>query len=170
MVIQFLTENPELALVLGLLLRGVLAWQRELSWYEYRTLHGLKRLAFPALQRVVPLYPLVTEKGGRDDAEYLSTEEDTVRAVVRRLRAGGGSLHLVSALKRRPAANGDPLTRAHLVWTGGGKQTEAYLFQNDDGTVDVYAHREDSVTDPAEHLDGSNQEDGDPEGVVAKAL
>jgi hypothetical protein len=48
-------------------------------------------------------------------------------------------------------------------------QTEAFLFANDDGTTDVYAHHEVSVTDPDGHLE-ARQRNGDPRGVVRDAL
>jgi len=168
-IVDLLAEYPELAVALGLLLRAGLAWQSELSWYEYRTLHGLKRVAFPTLERLVPGNLFVNTKGGRDDAEYLTTVDASIRETVRDLRSNGGTLHLISSLKRRPPEHGDPLTRAHVVWTDGGEQTEAYCFANADGTTELYAHAEASVTDPVGHLTGP-QTDGDPDGVVAAAL
>jgi len=164
-----LRENPELALALGVCLRAALAWQRGLSWYEYRTLHGIRRLAFPTLQQYAPVAPFVRRKGGRDDAEFLTTRRGTVRATVRQLREAGGTLHLISSIKRRPSDHGDPLSRAHLVWThADGRQTEAYLFANSDGTTDVYAHVETSVTDPVGHLT-ETQTNGDARAVVRSA-
>jgi hypothetical protein len=164
-VIEYLTEYPEAAVILGLLMRAGLAWQRELSWYEYRTLHGVKRLAFPALEALAPGTIFINDKRGRTDAEYLSTVAATPRQVARRLRRDGGSLHLLSSVKRRPPDHGDTLSRAHVVYTEGGDQTEAYLFCNDDGSTDVYAHAEASVARPVAHLTGP-QRDGDPEGFV----
>jgi hypothetical protein len=171
-VLDALAEWPLLAAALAVVLRAALAYQRGLTWPEYRTCHALKRATFPALDRREPLgYAwFVTDKGGRDDAEYLTTRPGGVRATVDRLRAGGGSLHLINAVKRRPATNGDPYSAAHVVWThADGTQTEAYLFRNDDGTTDVYAHHEEGVTDPDGHLTGP-QTDGDPRGVVRGAL
>lgn len=168
--VDVLRDTPELALALGILLRVALAWQRGVSWYEYRTLHGLRRLVFPALQQHLPIAPFVRRKGGRDDPEFVTTRDAGVRKTVRRLRAGGGTLHLISSLKRRPAEYGDPFSRAHLVWThANGRQTEAYLFANDDGTTDVYAHVETSVSDPEGHL-SDTQTDGDARNVVEIAL
>jgi len=172
MIIETLTDHPELAVALGLLLRGLLAWQRELSWYEYRTLHGVKRLLFPTLERMAPggFTSFVNAKGGRDDAEFLETRRATIRGTVRTLRQAGGSLHLLNSVKRRPSEHGDPLSRAHVVWThDDAKQTECFIFSNTDGTVDVYSHHEDSVTDPVGHLT-DKQTDGDPRGVVREAL
>lgn len=168
--VEIFTEYPAVAVALGLLLRAGLAWQRGLSWYEYRTLHGLKRLVFPVLDARLTFVSFVNGKGGHDDAEYLRTVDASVPELVGTLRNAGGTLHLISALKRRPATRGDPLTRAHLVWThDDGHQTEAYLFANDDGTTDVYAHVETGVTDPLGHLTDT-QTDGDARGIVADAL
>jgi len=171
-VIEALSQYPEVAIVVALVMRAGLAWQRQLSWYEYRTLHGLKRLAFPVLDRVEPFGfgVFVNEKGDRGDREYHATLQGSVRSVVRQLREGGGSLHLISSVKRRPSGRGDTLSRAHVVWThDDGTQTECYLFQNDDGTTDVYVHHETGVADPAGHL-SDRQRDGDVRGVVADAL
>lgn len=168
--VELMTQYPELAVALSILLRVGLAYQRGLSWYEYRTFHGLRRLLFPLLDARFPIVSFVNRKGGRDDAEYLTTRRATVPATVRQLMEGNGSLHLISSIKRRPDDYGDPLTRAHLVWShADGRQTEAYLFQNDDGTTDVYVHTEESVTNPVGHLTGK-QRDGDLRGVVRDAL
>jgi len=167
---QFLVDNPWSVLLVALVMRAGLAYQRQLTWYEYRTLHGVRRMLFPVLARVLPYDSFVNPKGGRDDAEYLDTRPESVRAVAKQLQSHNGSLHLLSSIKRRPAEHGDPLTRAHVVWThADGNQTEAYLFANDDGTTDVYAHFEASVRRPIEHLTGG-QTDGDARGVVKAAL
>lgn len=171
-VVDFLAANWWAVLALAVVMRAGLAWQSDLSWPEYRTAHGIRRLLFPVLQRRAPLGfdSFVNRKRGRTDDEYLRTVDADVRATVGRLRAGGGSLHLISSLKRRPADHGDPLTAAHVVWThDDGSQTEAYLFANDDGTTDAYAHHETSVADPDGHLTDP-QHDGDPRGVVTDAL
>jgi len=166
---DLLTRYPVLVAILALVMRAGLAWQSELSWYEYRTLHGLKRLLFPRLEGRLPV-GLVNEKGGREDAEFITTLSRTPRQVVSDLRAAGGTLHLIASVKRRPAEYGDPLTRAHIIFTEGNDQTEAYLFKNSDGTTDVYAHYEPSPSTPLEHLGGDQQDDGDPKGVVRAAL
>lgn len=170
LVADLLAAWPLLAALLATLLRAGLAWQAELSWPEYRLLHAAKRATFPWLQRLpLGFDSFVNEKGGRDDAEFLTTRAASPRAVVGHLRSVGGSLHLINSVKRRPDGLGDPLSVAHVVWTHGDSQTEAYLFANADGTTDVYAHYETSVTDPDGHLTDP-QHDGDPRGVVREAL
>lgn len=171
-VIDALVASPILLLVVAAVMRAALAYQRGLTWPEYRTLHGLRRLVFPVLDRREPFgYGVwVSRKGGRDDGEFVQTEWSGLYRTAERLRCGGASLHLLSSLKRRPDTHGDPLSAAHVVWShADGSQTEAYLFENGDGTTDVYAHHEASVTDPAGHLTG-RQQDGDPRGVVTSAL
>lgn len=166
---QAFVEYPELAVAVALLVRLALAWQRGLSWYEYRTLHGIKRLTFPTLDRLFPGNIFVNDKGGQDDSEYLTTMGVHYRDVVGLLRDAGGHLHLVSSIKRRPAGYGDTLSAAHVVFPGGSMQVEAYLFRNDDGSTDVYAHHETAPTDPEGHLTDP-QFDGDPTGVIYAAL
>lgn len=167
-VIDVLTDNPELAVALGIVLRLARAYQSELSWSEYRAAHRFKRGVLPLINIVAPgRILLVSDKGGRDDPEYLVTVEGSVREVVGSLRDAGASLHLLNSLKRRPDTHGDPLTAAHVVWfvDGTGEQVEGYLFRNDDGSVDVYAHTETDVADPLGHLTDA-QTDGDAHGVV----
>jgi hypothetical protein len=134
--------------------------------------HRFKRGVLPVLARLPVVGPAVlwiSEKGGRDDAEYVTTIDASVRAVVADLRRGGASLHLINSLKRRPAGHGDRLTAAHVVWTIDDEQVESFLFRNTDGTVDLYAHTETSTDDPLGHLTDP-QTDGDAYGVVADAL
>jgi len=169
--VELLTDNPQLAVALGIVLRLARAYQTTLTWPEYRAAHRLKRGVFPLLNIVAPgRIVLVSEKGGRDDAEYLTTIDAPAREVVTVLRRSGGSPHLLNSLKRRPPGNGDPLTTAHVVFTHtDGTQTEAYLFTNSDGSTDVYVHHEPSTDTPLRHLTGT-QSDGDVRGVVTDAL
>lgn len=170
-ITDLLVEYPWVVPIVAIALRALLAWQSSLSWPEYRTLHGIKRLVFPVLDRRVPVLSWVNAKGGRDDAEYLTTVDTGVRATTRRLIDGGGRLHLLNSIKRRDGDAGDPFTLSHVVWLhGDGTQTEAYLFRNDDGTTDVYAHHEPAPSKPLAHLGGEDQSDGDVRGVVTDAL
>jgi hypothetical protein len=158
---EFLETYPIALAALALIMRAVLAWQSSLSWYEYRTLHGLKRLILPRIGAGI------NDKGGRDDAEFITTAKQSPRQTVSTLRKAGATLHLVCSLKRRPDGT---LTYAHLIFEHGDDQTEAYLFDNGDGTTDVYTHFEPGPETPLEHLGGDEQEDGDPRGVVTAAL
>lgn len=166
-IVTVLSDNPELVIVLAVVIRLARAYQSQLTWPEYRTLHRFKRGVFPLVYMVTKgKLHLLNEKGGRDDAEYIRTVDKPVRAVVKDLQAAGASLHLLNSIKRRPDTNGDPLTAAHVVWTmDDGHQVEAYLFQNSDGSTDIYAHTESSVNDPLAHLT-ERQEDGDKYGVL----
>ena len=182
LAVELLREYPQLLAVVAIVARVARAWQASLTWPEYRALHRFKRGVFPLVDRLagvtLPLVRvtlpgpilLVSDKGGRDDAEYDRTAKGTLREVAGDLRAAGASLHLLNSLKRRPAdfaedATGDTLSGAHLVWTIDDDQVEAYLFRNDGGTVDIYVHTEASVDNPLAHLTGE-QIDGDAYGVV----
>ena len=171
LAVDLLTEYPELLVAVTIAARLARAWQSSLTWPEYRAAHRFKRGVFPLLDHVAPgRILLVSEKGGRDDGEYLTTIDDSPREVARTLRKSGGSPHLLNSLKRRPAGEGDRLTVAHLVWTHtDDTQTEAYLFRNDDGSTDVYAHHETSTDYPLRHLT-ETQTNGDVRDVVVDAL
>jgi len=168
---EALTDPVPLA-ALTLLLYALVRWQTTLTWPEYRTLHGLRRRYFAALDPLGDRLgrSLVNDKGGRDDPEFLATVSGSVKEVAKTFTRGRGSYHLLSTIKRRPGVHGDRLSAAHVVWMhDDGSQTEAYIFANDDETSDVYAHHEPAVTDPEEHVSGP-QTDGDPRGVVRDAL
>jgi len=166
MVVEILQQNPEAIVVLAVVLRLARAYQTELTWPEYRAIHRVKRSVFPLLSRVMPTAPWVNAKNGRDDAEYIETVDTSVRETVQALRDAGGTLHVLNSIKRRPDTHGDPYTAAHVVWyVEGGNQVEAYLFQNDDRTVDVHAHTETSTDDPLGHLT-ERQINGDEYGVL----
>ena len=162
--VQLLTEHPALLVVVAIVARSLRAYQKSLTWHEYKVIHKLKRAVLPPLDGS---FFLVSDKGGRGDEEYLKTVDAHYKDVVSSLRGAGGSLHLINSLKRRPDTHGDPLSVAHLVWThADGKQTEIYLFANEDGTTDVYAHVETGATDPLGHLTDT-QYDGYVRGVLS---
>jgi len=161
--LDLLAQYPELAALAPVVIRAIQIWQGSLSWYEYRTAHGIKRFV---LRRTGITHP----KGGRDDAEFVKTIDKSPKAIAQRLCRNGGDLHLLASMKRRPATHGDPLTAAHVVFYHGERmQTEAYIFRNDDGSSDLYAHTETSTSDPDGHLT-DEQLDGDTEGIVKDAL
>ena len=169
--VELFREYPLFLVALAALLRGAVAWQRGLSWYEYRTLHGVRRALFPWLDARLSIVRFVNHKpAGRESPEFITTVDAGVRETMDILTDGNGSVHLLSSIKRRPETHGDPLTRGHAVWMhDDGTQTEAFVFANTDGTTDVYAHHEPAVTDPEGHL-SEPQTDGDPHGVVEAAL
>lgn len=164
---DLLAENAGLLAVVAVVVRFARAYQTELSWAEYRTLHQVKRVVLPVVKELSRgRIFVVSEKGGRDDEEYLKTVESGYRDVVRALRNGGGTLHLINSIKKRPDTHGDPLSAAHLVWShADGQQSEVYLFSNADGSTDIYAHVETGVSDPLGHLT-NEQYDGDTRNVL----
>lgn len=165
-IVTVLVDNPELVVVLAVVTRLIRAWQTQLTWSEYRAIHRLKRGVFPLVYRVTRgRLHLINDKDGRDDKEFVATADASVREVVRELSDSGASLHLLCSIKRRPDTHGDPLTAAHVIWTRGDTQVEGYLFDNSDGTADLYAHTEASTDNPLEHLT-RRQQDGDTVGVL----
>lgn len=164
-------SDPRALAVLVLVVAAVLQYQRTLSWAEYRRIHALKVRLLPIVDRVFNVF-VVSNKHYREDAEYLGTIEASVPNVFRELVNAGGTPHLVNSVKRRPVPYGTTqYSAAHVVWNHAetGEQTEAYLFDNGDGTCDVYAHGETWTLDPEGHM-SDPQTDGDPKGVVRAAL
>ena len=165
--VELLTENPGLVAVVAVVVRALRAYQKELTWSEYRVVHQFKRVVLPIIKDVTRgRVFVVSEKGGRDDAEYITTADAEYRDVVRSLRKANGTLHLINSIKRRPDTHGDQLSVAHLVWShADGQQTEVYLFSNSDGSTDIYAHVETGVSDPLGHLT-NEQYDGDTRDIL----
>lgn len=164
-------DDPVALAVLTLVVAALVYWQRDLTWREYQTVHQIKLRVLPLLDRHTNLF-VVSRKGDYTDPEFLLSMASAPEETFNTLRDAGGSPHLINAVKMRPA----PVTGtrqyaiAHLVWShDDGSQTEAYLFSNN-GQTDVYAHHEAGVRNPRKHYENTNQQDGDPRGVVKQAL
>lgn len=165
-IVQLLSDNPELVVMLAIVTRLARAWQTQLTWSEYREIHRLKRGVIPLVFRVTRgRLHLLNDKDGRDDDEFIATVDTSVRETVRAFCSDGASLHLINSIKRRPDRHGDPISAAHLIYTVGDEQVEIYLFRNFDGSTDVYSHTEASTDNPLEHLT-ERQRDGDLHGVI----
>ncbi len=163
-------SNPIAYIALVVIVATAMHYQRGLTWSEYRMLHTAKTIAFPILHRYRPYF--VSPKGYRDESdEYIGTVAMSVKTAARAAQAVGHDLHLISSIKRRTADDSAQYSAAHLVYTHtDGYQTEIYLFDNGDGSVDVYAHHEPTTTNPEDHLDTDKQTGGDPAGVVPDKL
>lgn len=165
-----LPDDPYLVGALIVIIAAALAYQRTLSWSEYRVAHRTKTILLPILQPRVTVL-LVSSKAFRG-GEYLTTVNDSLGGVFQTLVTAGGSPHLVCSIKERETPDGTrQYSAAHIVWLHhDGSQTEAYLFASPDGGVDIQSHHEPSVLSPTDHLDGRKQQNGDPRGVVWDAL
>ncbi len=162
-------NNPQALTILTLVIALLLQYQRSLSWTEYQTIHALKRGILPTIDRLTKLF-VVSRKRGRDDAEYVSTVNKSVRETYMELDTDGFDPHLINSLKQRPHPefDGPQYNSAALVKVHrDGTQTEIYLFDMA-GETDVYAHVERAVTDPKGHLLNTNQRDGDVKNVLPK--
>ena len=174
------TDVPELIYGNPLLLAGLAAvlvllvnYQKGLSYREVVVLSYLKVGVFAALDAVASRYgrSLATEA---HDEDYLTTLDVPPRTIVRKVRPPAQP-NLTSTAKYR-TANDDAADRqwAHSQWAirydrdGEPWQTHVYLFTNPDGSTDVYAHVERSVTDPEGHTEGK-QINGDHHQRVADA-
>jgi hypothetical protein len=167
-LIQPVLNDPIGLAALTVVVVGVWYYQRELSWREYQRLHGLKKRFAPLLSR---LWLTTSEKAYRNKSpEYLATIDQPPREVFATLTGAGGHPHVLNALKYRERRGGREYMSAAVVYPVGSQdQTEAYIFDNGDGTSDVYCHHESSVLDVDDHLTEGGIP-GDPRGIVADAL
>jgi hypothetical protein len=180
---------PYAALIVTLV--AVVAWQASIGFGTAHRINRFKRAVFPLadrfrrplVRRVRRHSPtlatvlngtiphLIHDKGRHDDPEYLETWACRPGEAFTRLSKAGFSANVASSLKRRPAPVEGSVQYSALsmaYYHDDGTQTEVYAFDNPDGTIDVYAHHETSVTDPEGHL-SDPQADGDPRGVVPSA-
>ena len=170
MTLPELFSSPVALAGLTLVLAAVLYFQRTLSYSEYNQFHRLRLRLFPPLSRLTSLF-LVSEKGYRDDAEYVATVSASPTRLYRQLTDAGLSPHLISSIKRRETPTGvTQYSILHFVKQHGATQSEVYCFEADSGAVDLYAHNEATVLTPEQHLEDTNQEDGDPRNVIPPAL
>ena len=158
-------QNPGLTIALTALVAFAVNYQRGLTYREFRFLHIAKCYAFSILNSRARKHgrPLVRTAS---DEDYVRTIDATPRTVARRI-TDEFSPHLVATAKRRWTRNGYEWSHSQWVFFhGDGDQTEAYLFSNPDGTTDVYAHVETSVTDPEGHI-RNEQRHGDARNAFA---
>lgn len=188
---QVIFNNPVALGVLTLALIGVILWQATLPYKVVAQINRGKRLLFPPIERfkrplvkqarkvsptlatvlqgVIP--HLIHDKGRTNDDEYIKTWECSRREAFDRLKDAGLNPNVASSLKRRPGSHGQnpPMQLSVLSmvqYHDDGTQTEFYVFDNGNGSVDIYAHNETSITDPKGHLNNP-QVDGDPKGVLS---
>lgn len=124
----------------------------------------LRQTAYNAAQRI--LTPIIGVQFTREKerGDYITTTNANVKDVENALWDAGYQRNMLSTWKYR-TVNGK---RQDIVsaWvydpTNTPTQHDVYLFENDDGSVDIYGHKEPSVRNPSEHLDLSTGTHGDP--------
>jgi hypothetical protein len=141
-----------------------------------------RRILYESAQRHLGhLHTFIAEKHPDEYVTTVKASPDEVEEALMGVGSGGDS-------QARPQSREGPYqrnlvsNRKYRTYHGGGKQwacgsfaidgitgphgyTEqhhVYLFETEEGHTDVHAHRETSVTEGAEHLTDSHQEDGDP--------
>lgn len=130
-----------------------------------------RRIFAEAAQRLFGRWhTFVREKGHSDYVYTAKHKPDTVEwALVR----GGYQRNLLSTRKYRTHHSGgkqwavgsyvrDP---TDSIW-----QHHVYLFEHDDGSTDIYAHKELSVREGMSHVTDTQQTHGDPNGWLKSVL
>lgn len=163
-------DLPTVAALVTIIVVFVARFQAGLTYHEYRFLHRLKS---KTLKRVAP--HLVNRKAHRDQApEYIETVQEKPKVVATQLLKEF-SPHLPATTKERVLPGGETqMSHSQFVYFhGDGWQTEIYLFDNGNGTTDVYGHHEPSVKEPDEHITSGpiqRGEPGDPRGVYHETV
>lgn len=105
----------------------------------------------------------------KERADYVTTANVSPQRVVRALYTNGYQRNLLSTVKTR-----NENEYVHSAWVLDTPDTEwqqdVFLWENEDGSTDVYSHKEPSVRRPKAHLDLSTGIHGDPDGRVRDVL
>jgi len=172
-----LLSDPLAATVLGVILVALIIWQRGIPT---RAVPG----AFWLKQRLVRVAAPAAKKRGltimreKDDSEFIRPTRLSPEQVMRRIRPQFQPA-LVSNAKYRMTDG--QRQWCHSQWAarydaddnGDGKleprRTHVYLFADGIGGTDVYAHVEDGIATPYEHLTDPMTK-GDADGKFAEAF
>lgn len=97
-----------------------------------------------------------------NDIDYVTSVHASPDAVERILHAEGFERNLISARKCRQTEGGKQY--AHGSWAKyygdeNDHQHHVFIFENEHGGTDIYAHYEDNATDSAAHLHVRDDED-----------
>lgn len=142
----------------------------------FRLLHPLDGPLGKTIPPAGEARELVREKGQED---YVCTVRDTLHELQTALDQAGWTYNPVSTEKYRTIeTEGGEVIEQYDVATwalrdGATAETQlhAYVFRNENGTLDVYAHSEDNfVSDPAGHTDAGDMRHGDPDGRLRDDL
>lgn len=125
-----------------------------------------RRILFEAAQRHLGhLHPFAYEKNTSEYVTTVKCSPDELEAAI----MPPYQRNLASARKYRTYHGGGKQWACgsfvidNLRGDGGlVEQHHVYIFETEDGYTDVHAHRETSVTEGAEHLTDSHQNDADP--------
>lgn len=130
-------------------------------------------LSIPGLRKLsafIASIRLVTTKQYRNDDEYLLTIEKGPKDLARGFKRIGIAQHMIAGSKRRETPEGKQWAHSQWVYQhADGTQTEIWLYRNGDGTVDIYAHHEESIFNPPGHLN-TPFTPGDPAGALDPVL
>lgn len=170
--LETLLSNPLFLFVLAVAILLTYQYVRQMPYSEFVLLTQLKHRVFLLLDPFARKrgLRLVTNKGYREDDEFLTTIDFTPRVLAKRFKEEGIDQHIISGSKRRETPEGRQWSHSHYTYQhADGMQTEIWLYTNPDGSTDIYSHYEESVFDPDGHLE-TPYTPGDPKGVLDDIL
>jgi len=107
--------------------------------------------------------PLVRDKTGSDD--YIVSVDGGLLAVARALWGAGYRWNPMATAKYRRLNGRRQWALLSAAWRESATadtQHHVYIFRGTDGALDIYGHREASVTEPGDHDGGDELVPGDP--------
>ena len=170
---ETILDDPTLVSALGLLLLGLVYYLRTVGPRRALLIEAVRTIVFRLLDPIATRYgrPLVRDKT-EDQDEFIATVDISELELARVFWQFDYRYNPISTKKYRvkERRQWSVLSAAYRDSIGDGEQHHVYVFRDPDGTLDIYGHREASVTNPDAHDGGDELVSGDPAGRVTTAL
>lgn len=170
---ETILSNKLLVSVLTLILLGAVIALRNVGPRRALLFETVRTLTWRALDPIATKRgrPLLRDKTTAND-EFVCSVDIAELALARALWAAGYRWNPLSTKKFRDVEKRQwsVLSAAYRDSVADEEQHHVYVFRAADGVLDIYAHREASVTDPTDHDGGDELVAGDPDGRVRAAL
>jgi hypothetical protein len=129
-------------------------------------------LTGPVGRRIPPVgEPRKLTRDVSDTNDYIGYTNDSQRQVEKALHKNGWNWNPISTKKYRGDGEYTIGTWVYRSSLFSSTQLHCYLFENEDGQVEVYCHKEPSViTKPSEHASSGARVSGDPDGRLRADL
>lgn len=168
-----LLSDPRIVTALGLVLLGAVIALRNVGPRRALLFEPIRTVAFRLLNPIATKRgrPLIREKT-EDQAEFIATVDASELELAKLLWDGGYRWNPISTKKFRvvESRQWSILSVAYRDSVADEDQHHVYIFRRGDGLLDVYGHREASITDPDAHDGGDDLVPGDPDNRVATIL
>jgi len=170
---ETILSNELLVSALGIILLGAVIVLRNVVPRRALLFEAVRTIVWRALDPIATKRgrPLVRDKTTHND-EFVCAVDVSELQLAKALWGYGYRWNPISTKKYREVESRQwsVLSAAYRDSVAAEEQHHVYVFRAADGVLDIYAHREASVTDPTEHDGGDELVPGDPDGRVRAAL